>query len=139
MNLIRCTKMLLVCVGIELIKSTKSMSIAYIQFLEFPYNTLKLKHTGIPQIRIYFLKDPDLRTMVGLQDLFNDLYYVERMSISISCLKPMIATEQGKVLKKNLFYFITIFYYIRLILVSDSGFVSPLFSTPIQDRKGYQI
>lgn len=49
------------------------------------------------------------------------------------CVKPVVANEPGKVYRKDssfLFYIvfsISIFYYVRLVLVSDPGLVSPFF------------
>ena len=48
----------------------------------------------------------------------------------IDCVKPAVATEPGKVYRKDssfLFYYISIFISIRLVLVSDLGSVSPFF------------
>lgn len=54
----------------------------------------------------------------------------------IDCVRPAVATEPGKVYRKDssflfsqyfLYIYISIFYYIRLVLVSDPGSVSPFF------------
>ena len=47
----------------------------------------------------------------------------------IDCIRPAVAIERGKYTEKTvLFYYIRIFYSIRLVLVSDLGAVSPFFS-----------
>jgi len=62
------------------------------------------------RIRIRFLKDPGFRTLVGLRDPFDDLCYVVLkgyLSNPIDCVKSAIATEPGKVYRKDssfLFY-----------------------------------
>lgn len=51
----------------------------------------------------------------------------------IDCVKPAVATEPGKVYRKDSSFLlvfsirISVFYYIRLVLVSDPGLVSPFF------------
>lgn len=46
----------------------------------------------------------------------------------IDCVKPAVATEPGKYTEKTvLFYYISIFISIRLVLVSDLGSASPFF------------
>ena len=47
----------------------------------------------------------------------------------IDCIRPAVAIERGKYTEKTvLFYYISIFYYIIiLVLVSDPGSVSPFF------------
>ena len=42
----------------------------------------------------------------------------------IDCVKPAVATEPGKVYRKDSSF---LFYSIRLVLVSDLGSVSPFF------------
>ena len=52
------------------------------------------------------------------------------LSHPIDCVKPAVATEPGKVYRKDssfLFYYISIFISIRLVLVSDLGSASPFF------------
>jgi hypothetical protein len=54
------------------------------------------------QIGIRFLKDPGFRTLVGLRDPFDDLCCVEGISNPmIDCVKPAVATEPGKVYRKD--------------------------------------
>ena len=46
----------------------------------------------------------------------------------IDCIRPAVAIERGKYTEKTvLFYYISIFISIRLVLVSDLGSVSPFF------------
>lgn len=85
------------------------------------------------RIGIHFLKDPGFRALVSLRDPFDDLCCVVLKGYlydPIDCVKPAVATEPGKVYRKDSsFLSIISFYYIsiRLVLVSDPGSVSPFF------------
>lgn len=59
------------------------------------------------RIGIYFLKDPGFRALVGLRDPFDDLCCVDIFVLKgylydpIDCVKPAIATEPGRVYRKD--------------------------------------
>lgn len=62
------------------------------------------------RIGIHFLKDPGFRALVGLRDPFDDLCLLKGYLYNhnpIDCVKPAVATEPGKVYRKDssfLFY-----------------------------------
>lgn len=86
------------------------------------------------RIGIHFLKDPGFRALAGLRDPFDDLCCVEGISRwSDRLRKARSSNGTGESIHKYtektvLFYYIRIFYSIRLVLVSDLGAVSPFFS-----------
>ena len=53
------------------------------------------------RIGIHFLKDPGFRALVSLRDPFDDLCCVEDLYDPIDCVKPAVATEPGKVYRKD--------------------------------------
>ena len=89
------------------------------------------------RIGIHFLKDPGFRALVGLRDPFDDLCYIEGISIwSDRLRKARGSNGTGKSIQKRQFYFysnssisilLVFSISIRLVLVSDLGSASPFF------------
>jgi hypothetical protein len=78
------------------------------------------------RIGIHFLKDSGFRALVGLRDPFDDLCLLKGYLYNpIGCVKPAVATEPGKVYRKDIS--ILLVFSIRFVFVSDPGLVSPFF------------
>lgn len=84
-------------------------------------------------IGIYFLKDFGFCVLVGFWDFFDDLCCVEGIFrwfdwLCKVCSSNGIGESIYKYIEKIVFfYYIRIFYFIRLVLVSDFGVVSFFF------------
>lgn len=71
------------------------------------------------RIGIYFLKDPGFRALVGLRDPFDDLCCVEGYLYDpIDCVKRAVATEPGRVYRKDSSILLVFAISIRLVLVN---------------------
>lgn len=74
------------------------------------------------RIGIHFLKDSGFRALVGLRDPFDDLCLLKGYLYNpIDCVKPAVATEPGKVYRKDSSLSILLVFsiIISIILVLD--------------------